>query len=43
MLALGAGGFELVHWLGALRGGHTGTEHSGASQNRIFGLAHRMK
>ena len=41
MLALGAGGFELVHRLGALRGGHTGTEQ--AEQNRIFGLAHRMK
>ena len=42
MLALGAGGFELVH-LGWARCVEGTQGQSIAEQNRIFGLAHRMK
>ena len=42
MLALGAGGFELVHRLGALRGGHTGAEHSGAESDLWIGPSHEI-
>ena len=42
MLALGAGGFELVHRLGVLRGGHAGTEHSGAESELWIGPSHEI-